>query len=55
MKVRDKQTGKIESVVDKHNNSLCLTQTKLTKHGINCTQWFHLNDFHKRFEILESK
>jgi hypothetical protein len=28
MKVRDKQTGKIETVIDKTINSFCVTRTK---------------------------
>ena len=50
MKVRDKQTGKIETVIDKTINSFCVTRTKLTEDGINCTQWFTQGDFYKKFE-----
>ena len=35
MKVRDKQTGKFEQVINKTDNSFYVTQTKLTKDGIN--------------------
>lgn len=50
-KVRDKQTGKFEKVIDKTENSFNVTRTKLTEDGINCTQWFTVGDFYKKFEI----
>lgn len=53
MKLRDKETNKIEQLVSKTQNSYCVTQTKLTKHGISCTQWFTEKDFKKRFEIIK--
>ena len=53
MKVRDKQTGKFEEVINKTINSFCVTQTKLTIDGINCTQWFTQGDFYKRFEEVK--
>jgi hypothetical protein len=45
MKVKDKRTGKFERIVDKTNNSFCITQAKLSKYGINCTQWFTEQEF----------
>ncbi len=53
MKVRDKQTIKIETVIDKTINSFCVTRTKLTEEGINCTQWFTQGDFYKKFEEIK--
>jgi hypothetical protein len=53
MKVKDKQTGKIETVIDKTINSFCVTRTKLTEDGINCTQWFTQGDFYKKFEQVK--
>ena len=35
MKLKDKRTNKIETLVDKTENSYCVTQTKLTDQGIN--------------------
>jgi hypothetical protein len=53
MKVKDKRTNKEEKVIDKTINSFCVTQSKLTENGINCTQWFTEQDFYKRFDILK--
>jgi hypothetical protein len=53
MKVKDKKTNKEEKVIDKTVNSFCVTQGKLSKEGIDCTQWFTEQDFCKRFEILK--
>lgn len=55
MKVKDKQTGKIETVINKTTNSFLVTQTKLTENGINCDNWFTEADFNKRFEILNDE
>lgn len=62
----DSESNLIEKIVDKTINSLLLTQTKQigkgyecedcrTKtckisHGINCTQWFTVDKFSKRFK-----
>ena len=53
MKVRDKQTGKFEQVINRTDNSFYVTQSRLTKDGINCSQWFNNIDFNKRFEIVK--
>lgn len=53
MKLKDKTTNKIEVLIDKTLNSFCVSQSKLTKEGINCTQWFTEQEFYKRFEILK--
>ncbi len=50
--VIDKQTGKTETVVNQTSNSLEVTQSKLTKEGINCTNWFTKENFNKRFTTL---
>lgn len=52
MKVKDKQTDKIEILISKTTNSYLITQTKLTEKGINCNNWFTEEVFKKRFEIL---
>lgn len=53
MKVKDKITGKIETVFEQTSNSYLVTQTKLTERGVNCTNWFEEGTFKKRFEIIE--
>lgn len=55
MKVKDKQTGKIEIVINKTTNSYLVTQTKLTNNGISCDNWFTETDFNKRFQILNNE
>jgi hypothetical protein len=47
--VLDKSTNKRERVVNKTINSICITQTKLSEKGINCTQWFTDLDFKRKF------
>ena len=65
MKVLDTETKKIETVLNwdktliaKQNNvksvSYLVTQTKLTKDGINCTQYFEESFFNKRFKVQEN-
>ena len=51
MKVIDKRTGKVEKVIDKTDSSFLVTQTKLSKFGINCSQWFHRDRFNKEFDL----
>jgi hypothetical protein len=53
MKLKDKKTNKSEVLIDKTLNSFCVTQSKLGKDGIDCTQWFADFDFYKRFEIVK--
>jgi hypothetical protein len=53
MKVKDKITGKIETVIQTTSNSYLVTQTKLTNKGINCDQWFEEKEFKKRFEEIK--
>ena len=52
MKVKDKETEKIEKVLKKTSNSYLVSQTKLTSKGINCDQWFDEREFKKRFEEI---
>ena len=51
MKVLYKRTGKIETVTDRTDFSFLVTQSKLKETGINCSQWFHKEEFEKRFEV----
>lgn len=55
MKVKDKITGKIETVLEKTSNSYLVTQTKLTDKGVNCDNWFEEGAFKKRFEEVKTK
>lgn len=55
MKVKDKETSKIETVINKTTNTYLVTQTKITKKGINCDNWFTEKDFKDRFEILNNE
>lgn len=50
--VKDLDTNKIESVINITTNSILITQTKLTKDGINCSQWFNDKQFEKKFLVL---
>ena len=54
-KIKDLETGKIESIINTTSNSVEITQTKLTEHGINCSQWFEYGDkrFNKHFELIK--
>ncbi len=53
MKVKDIKTGKIETVIERTSNSFRVTRTKLTKEGVNCTNWFTQQEFEKSFKIIE--
>jgi len=54
MKYLDTKTGKFEELIDVTSNSYCITQSKLTDKGIDCTNWFSEKDFHSRFLPLTS-
>ena len=54
MNIIDKETGKIEKILRATSNSYLATQTKLTKEGINCDNWFTERDFHNRFYTLKT-
>lgn len=51
--VLDTKTGKIEKIIERTSNSLLITQTKVTDKGINCTNWYNMDDrnFKDRFII----
>jgi len=53
MKVKDIKTNKTETIIERTSNSFRVTQTKLNKEGINCTNWFTQQEFEKRFKIIE--
>jgi len=55
MKVTDTKTKKTETVLETTSSSYLVTQTKLTKKGINCTQWFFEEDFNKRFKKIDNE
>ena len=51
--VLDKITKVEETVVNVTDTSVEITRTKLTKKGINCTNWFSFDSksFKEKFEI----
>ena len=54
MNILDKETGKIEKILNRTSNSYLITQTKLTSDGINCDHWFTERAFLERFHTLKS-
>jgi hypothetical protein len=52
MLVKDKKTGKIETVIETTGTSYLITLTKLSSKGINCTNWFTEDGFVRRFEKI---
>lgn len=46
-------TDKIEVILDKTNNSIEVSQTKLSDKGINCSNWFTKGDFNRRFKYIK--
>lgn len=48
--VIDKQTKKVEKVLNKTTNSFLVTRTKVSEQGINCDQWFTEKDFKDKFK-----
>lgn len=53
MLVLDKRTNKKETLIEATVSSFNITQTKPTKEGINCTQWFTEESFNKFFKFLD--
>lgn len=39
------------TITDKTSNSIEVFHTKVTKHGINCKNWYTIEEFNKRFKI----
>lgn len=54
-KILDTKTGKLEEILQKTSSSILITQTKLSEKGINCTNWYNINDkvFKDRFKIQD--
>lgn len=50
--VKDTDTGMIEKILETTSNSILVTQTKLSIHGINCSNWFIKKDFDNQFIVL---
>lgn len=50
--ILDTKTGKMETMIQRTMNSYCVTQKRLTKEGIDSTNWFNEADYKKRFKIL---
>lgn len=50
--IKDLKTGKIEMVIDTTESSICISQQRISEKGIDCTNWFNINDktFKERFQ-----
>lgn len=45
----DADTGKAEKVLEVTSSSVLVTRSKLSEKGIDCVNWFSINDFNKKF------
>lgn len=57
MKVKDKFTGKIETVseISFNKSSYLVSQVKITNKGIDCENWFSDDKFKKRFDVIDNE
>jgi hypothetical protein len=51
MKVTELSDGVKETILELTSSSFLITRTKRGKDGINCKQWFTIQDFDKEFKI----
>lgn len=52
VQVFDTLTFKIECIIDRTSNSILISQSKMSRNGISCNQWFTETDYKKRFSDL---
>lgn len=52
MKVIDRNTDKIEEVIERTSNSFLVTRHKTSDAGIDCTNWFDEQGFNKTFIVI---
>lgn len=50
--VLKKSNKSIGVVVDKTINSICVSMKAKSKEGVDCTQWFTMDEFNRKYEKL---